>query len=1001
MKPSYRGSALFAILLLLQSSHAQQLFIFQQGRAGYAGTADNHILSNKPGYNAGDEIMLEASGNGGESDAKHALLRFDLSALPVTLRIDSAWVALYLAQTRTPLRGEKTLGVYRLSRTWGEGTGDDPGGFDGRPAQNGEANWQYAQFNTAAWALAGGNGIPQDRAAHPAATQIFSPADLKFDWFAWPLTAVVQEWIAHPDSNFGVALRETDISIHNGILDFISSEHGDSTLRPALFVKVGTLAHTIVQNVQEVHTSNAITVTAQILGDENQNASASFAYRAATTWSPEQPMARAGNQFHATLTGLTPGGSYEVRVTWQDPDGVEGINPFLLGGIHLPTATGLINFAHLDHMTQTIATQGDTMAIVHLYSNYPDYEWVDDADEGIAAVDDAARAAVAYLDHFARSKDQHSLLQARLLLRFLFYMQADDGGFYNFIWPDYSINRNGTTSNNDRFNWWAGRAVWAMGYALQVFAEEDVEPEMQLQLLQRLDRAVAKASRSVTAAYSFQVRYGFRVPASGWLLGDGADFSAEMVLGLAYYYQTTANADARLLLEKLCDGIAACQLGEAAQFPFGMFISSPNNIHLWHAWGGRQMMALALAGKVLQRQDWIAAAQKAAEHFYLHLLTADWLAEVNPSFEKYAQIQYGTASAVAGLVALYQATNEERYAQWAGLCGSWWLGNNIANFAMYDSSTGRCYDGIDRNGVNLNSGGESVAEGLLGLQIVFYEPEAQPFLFYREQSRQAYRILEAENYSNIASGSPFISNSQTYGPAQVSNGRYLELRQNDAVRYRVTTSSATAANNEYAVYLQFGWQSGDTNAVGVSIEVNGVAQFHAQGGASATFLWVTPAPQRMTLPAGDHEIVLRYAGADPQRTAIVDYIMLQPVVQRKIFAHPVNAALAVEWRLPPATTVREEGEQGTAPPYELNWQPSYPNPLVRDTRLTYELPRTVHVTIRVFNLLGQEIVALQRGPQSAGRHEIIWNAGNIPAGIYVLILETASQRRAQKIVVLR
>jgi hypothetical protein len=825
-------TVLLGIIFLTLELRAQQLFILQQGRAGYGGAVDNHILINKPGNNAGSETMFEASGNGGEADAKHALLRFDISALPANLQIDSAWVALYLAQTRTPLRGDKTLGIYPLRRAWGAGLGDDSGGFDGRPAQNGEANWQYAQYNFSAWTLAGANGVPQDRAPNPVATRTFSPAALTLGWKEWPVTELVQYWIANPDSNFGFVLRETNMSPQTGIRDFIASEYPDSAVRPALFVKIGVVAQSIVYAVQETHTSNSIAVTAQILGDENQNASASVAHRTAGEWSMEQDMPRTGNQFQATIAGLAPGTTYDLRITFSDPDGVEGANPFLFTGIRLPSATGFINLAHLDHLTETIAINGDTMAIVHLYSNYPNYDWVGDEDEGIAAVDDAARAAVAYLRHYAHAQDPHSLRQATLLLRFLFYMQADDGGFYNFIWPDYSINLNGSTSNNDYFNWWAGRAVWAMGYALRVFSENEVEAELQRQLAQRLDRAIVKANRYVTAANSYQIRYGFRVPASGWLLGDGADFSAEMALGLSHYFQATQNSSARVLLEKLSDGIAACQLGDAVQFPFGLFISSPDNIHLWHAWGGRQMMALAAAGSVLSRTDWITAAEKAADQFYLYLLTSEWLAEINPSFEMYSQIQYGTASAVQGLAALYQATANRKYAQWAGLLGSWWLGNNLAGVAMYDSTTGRCFDGIDPSGVNLNSGGESVAEGLLGLQDIFYETEALPFLFYREQDRHAYRIIEAEDYSTIISGTPFISNSQTYGPARVSNGRYLELRVGDAVRFRTTVSSLSAANDQYAIYVQFGWQSGDSNAVGISIEVDGAAQFPHRAGLS-------------------------------------------------------------------------------------------------------------------------------------------------------------------------
>ena len=40
------------------------------------------------------------------------------------------------------------------------------------------------------------------------------------------------------------------------------------------------------------------------------------------------------------------------------------------------------------------------MAIIHIYSNYPDYAYVGDDDEGIACIDDAARAAIFYLEYY-------------------------------------------------------------------------------------------------------------------------------------------------------------------------------------------------------------------------------------------------------------------------------------------------------------------------------------------------------------------------------------------------------------------------------------------------------------------------------------------------------------------------------------------------------------------------------------------------------------------------
>ena len=54
---------------------------------------------------------------------------------------------------------------------------------------------------------------------------------------------------------------------------------------------------------------------------------------------------------------------------------------------------GDINLTHLNFLVEDVDIAGQPMAITHIYSEYPRYEWVDASGEGIAAVDDAARAA--------------------------------------------------------------------------------------------------------------------------------------------------------------------------------------------------------------------------------------------------------------------------------------------------------------------------------------------------------------------------------------------------------------------------------------------------------------------------------------------------------------------------------------------------------------------------------------------------------------------------------
>ena len=135
----------------------------------------------------------------------------------------------------------------------------------------------------------------------------------------------------------------------------------------------------------------------------------------------------------------------------------------------------LVNFHHLRDLTETIPFNGDTVDIIHVYSNAPDYRWFDAADagvEGTACVDDAARAAVLYLRHFELRKDPESLASAKALLKFVLGMQDPDGQFYNFVYRDHAINRTGRTSVKS-FGWWAARGTWAIGTGYRVFKTID------------------------------------------------------------------------------------------------------------------------------------------------------------------------------------------------------------------------------------------------------------------------------------------------------------------------------------------------------------------------------------------------------------------------------------------------------------------------------------------------------------------------------------------------
>jgi hypothetical protein len=80
---------------------------------------------------------------------------------------------------------------------------------------------------------------------------------------------------------------------------------------------------------------------------------------------------------------------------------------------------------------------------------------------------------------------------------------------------------------------------------------------------------------------------------------------------------------------------------------------------------------------------------------------------------------------------------------------------------------------------------------------------------------------------------------------------------------------------------------------------------------------------------------------------------------------------------------------------------NYPNPFNPSTTIRYELPHAAQVTLTIYDLLGREVAALVDDYTQSGSHEVVWDAGSFPSGIYFAQLVTPGYSKTIKLVMLK
>ncbi|MFI5252084.1 MAG: M14 family zinc carboxypeptidase [Bacteroidota bacterium] len=95
------------------------------------------------------------------------------------------------------------------------------------------------------------------------------------------------------------------------------------------------------------------------------------------------------------------------------------------------------------------------------------------------------------------------------------------------------------------------------------------------------------------------------------------------------------------------------------------------------------------------------------------------------------------------------------------------------------------------------------------------------------------------------------------------------------------------------------------------------------------------------------------------------------------------------------------GSVVNALPLEFRLEQNYPNPFNPTTTINYALPNDVFVTLKVYNMLGQEIATLVNGKQDAGYKSVKFDMPTISSGIYIYRLNAGTFSDVKKMIIIK
>jgi len=102
-----------------------------------------------------------------------------------------------------------------------------------------------------------------------------------------------------------------------------------------------------------------------------------------------------------------------------------------------------------------------------------------------------------------------------------------------------------------------------------------------------------------------------------------------------------------------------------------------------------------------------------------------------------------------------------------------------------------------------------------------------------------------------------------------------------------------------------------------------------------------------------------------------------------------------------STTISSVNELDNTIPFDFTLEQNYPNPFNPATNIRFSLPESNQVTLKVYDLLGQEVATLVNQFMNAGTFEISFDASSLPSGVYTYSIMAGNFQSVKKMMLIK